>query len=207
MARVENELLNYQSKYEKDGVLINKLGITSPEELEKMEREITTFKLSKLYLNPGKQSFDINHYLAIHKYLFEDIYPFAGEIRNENIAKRTPFCLPQFIYPNLKYVLDEARHVMPTLTDIDKLVSYLAKLYSDLNIIHPFREGNGRAGREFIRQYIETTCKMNNLGEYEINFGEYDKTDFINAVIKADISCDYSELEKMFRNMIKTRTK
>ena len=91
MSRLESNLLNYSSKYLKDGVLINNLGLTDEEMLNKAERMITSYKLAKLYLNPGPQTFDTNHYLSIHKFLFEDIYPFAGEIRNENISKRIRF--------------------------------------------------------------------------------------------------------------------
>jgi len=202
MARLESELLNYESLYTKNGVLVNEFGIEDPDKLEKVEREITTFRLSKLYLDPGKQTFDVEHYLGIHKYLFDGIYSFAGEIRNENIKKRIPFCLPQLVYDNLKYTLDNARNKIRRLTDIDKLISFLPSLYSDLDVIHPFREGNGRTEREFIRQYIDVVCKINNLGSYELDFGFYDKQELIEATIKADITCDYTELEEMFRNML-----
>lgn len=108
MSRLESDLFNYKSKYEKDGILINKLGITDPKELEKAERMITGRKVSKLYIEPGKQTFDPQHYLSIHKYLFEDIYPFAGEIRSEVITKSFSFCLPQNIYNELKKTLEVA---------------------------------------------------------------------------------------------------
>ena len=205
MTRIESEVLNYKSRYEENGVLINKLGITDSKTLEKVERELTTFKLSKLYLNPGKQSFDINHYLSIHRYLFEDIYPFAGEIRSENIRKTTPFCLPQFIYQNLKCTLDDARYRLKGFDTIDKLISYLPELYSNLNVIHPFREGNGRTGREFIRQYVAFACEINNLGEYTVDFN-VDKQEFINAVIEANIGSN-DNLKSMFTTMAKGRNR
>ncbi len=206
MARLENELLNYESKYEKDNVLINKLGITDPILFEKAEREITGFKIARLYINPGKQTFDVNHYLSIHKYIFDDIYSFAGEIRDENIAKRTPFCPPQHICENLELTLANAKKMMRYLDTIDKLIDYVPVLYSDLNAIHPFREGNGRCGREFIRQYIKFVCKLNNLGPYEVDFGAVDKTEFIEAVIKADTT-DITPLKEMFKEMIVAKTR
>ena len=208
MARLDNELLNYKSKYQNGEVLNNKLGITDPMKLEEIERKLTAYKLSKLYLDPGKQTFDVNHYLSIHKYLFGEIYDFAGEIRNENINKVIPFCLPQLVYPNLKFTLDTARHMVKKLTDVDKLIKYVSSLYSDLDVIHPFREGNGRTEREFIRQYIDYVCKTNNLELLEIDYSRYDKDEFINAIIKADISCNYEELEDIFRNLIvKSKTR
>ena len=162
MSRLENELLNYESKYIKDGALINKLGLTDEEKLNKAERMITSYKLAKLYLQPGTQTFDVNHYLSIHKFLFEDIYPFAGEIRSENISKRIPFCLPNFIYQELDRVLRNAREKANSLDNRDKLLAFVTELHSDLDIIHPFREGNGRCEREFIRQFIDYVCNLNN---------------------------------------------
>ena len=104
MARIVDEILNYKSKDEDDGVLKNKLGIKDQESLSKAERMITSYKLAKLYLDPGEQTFDVKHYLSIHKFLFEDIYNFAGEIRTENSAKRIPFCVPDFIFSELTRV-------------------------------------------------------------------------------------------------------
>ena len=61
MSRLESDLLNYDSKYLKNGVLINKLGLEEEQALNKAERMITSYKLAKLYLNPGKQTFGVNH--------------------------------------------------------------------------------------------------------------------------------------------------
>ncbi|MBQ2639442.1 MAG: hypothetical protein IJF92_01600 [Bacilli bacterium] len=75
MSRLNSDLFNYESKYvEENGVLKNRLGITNSKDLEEVERVNTSYRLAKLYLNPGNQTFDIKHYLSIHKYLFEDIY-------------------------------------------------------------------------------------------------------------------------------------
>lgn len=187
MSRIENEVLNYESKYEKGGVLDNKLGIENDSSLNKAERMITSFKLAKLYLNPGKQSFDIEHYLSIHKFLFEDIYPFAGEIRDENISKSIPFCRPEFIAQELKRVLKIAMKLVPTITSREKLLKYVTELYSDLDVIHPFREGNGRTEREFMRQLIDYICQKNNLEPYNLDYSAIkDRDKYIDAVVKAD---------------------
>ena len=143
MSRIRDEVLDYTPKSVVNGVLVNKLNTKDSEELERVEREITALKLAKLYLNPGKQTFDVEHYLSIHKFLFEDIYDFAGEIRDEVIAKQIPFCLPQFIYDNLNQTLRDAQKNISKITDRTKLVQFLAVLYSDLDITHPFRDVNG----------------------------------------------------------------
>lgn len=64
MGRIDKELLNYKSKYIKDGVLINKLGIKDEDELNKAERMITSYKLSKMYLREDKIRFDVPYYIT-----------------------------------------------------------------------------------------------------------------------------------------------
>ena len=203
MARIREELLDYTPKSVVNGVLVNKLNINDSEELERVEREITALKLAKLYLNPGKQTFDVEHYLSIHKFLFEDIYDFAGEIRDEVIAKQIPFCLPQFIYDNLNQTLRDAQKNISKITDRTKLVQFLAVLYSDLDITHPFREGNGRVEREFLRQYVIEICKRNNLEEYVLDYSLIeDKEAFIQAVIVADAACNTTYLEQFIDKIL-----
>ena len=203
MARIRDEVLDYTPKSVVNGVLVNKLNIKDSEELERVEREITALKLAKLYLNPGKQTFDVEHYLSIHKFLFEDIYDFAGEIRDEVIAKQIPFCLPQFIYDNLNQTLRDAQKNISKITDRTKLVQFLAVLYSDLDITHPFREGNGRVKREFLRQYVIEICKRNNLEEYVLDYSLIeDKEAFIQAVIVADAACNTTYLEQFIDKIL-----
>ena len=203
MARIDSELLNYNSKYKQGDVLENKLGIDSVEKLDQAERMITTFKLSKLYLDPGTQTFDANHYISIHKFLFEDIYPFAGEIRQESISKRIPFCLPQYIYPELDRTLKNAIKKIPVIDNRDKLLRFITELYSDLDIIHPFREGNGRTEREFLRQFIDYICKVNNLEPYTLDYSKIeDKNALVEALVNADALLDYRELLMLFNNIL-----
>src|SRR5690606_22015555 len=78
-----------QSKYyyPNTNVLINKLNIWDEKELEISERRITTVKIAKLYEKPITGNFDMKHLQAIHKHIFQDIYPFAGKFRDEQIAK------------------------------------------------------------------------------------------------------------------------
>lgn len=171
--------------------------------LDKAERMITSYKLAKLYLEPGSQTFDVNHYLSIHKFLFEDIYSFAGEIRNENITKGIPFCLPNFIYENLHDTLRKANGKVKTIDSRDKLLIFITELFSDLNIIHPFREGNGRCEREFIRQFMDYICKTNNLEAYYLDYSLIeDNNSYLNAVIKAAANLDYSDLLMLFDSIL-----
>lgn len=208
MARIVDEILNYKSKDEDDGVLRNKLGIKDQESLSKAERMITSYKLVKLYLDPGEQTFDVKHYLSIHKFLFEDIYNFAGEIRTENIAKRIPFCVPDFIFSELTRVLKNARDNVYKIDSRDKLLRFIVELYAEVDIIHPFREGNGRVEREFIRQLMEYICKVNYLENYYLDYSLItDRNAYIDAVVKADALLDYNDLLLLFDSIMIVREK
>ena len=208
MSRIVDEILNYKSKDEDDGVLRNKLGIKDQESLSKAERMITSYKLAKLYLDPGEQTFDVKHYLSIHKFLFEDIYNFAGEIRTENIAKRIPFCVPDFIFSELTRVLKNARDNIYKIDSRDKLLRFIVELYAEIDIIHPFREGNGRVEREFIRQLMEYICKVNYLENYYLDYSLIiDRNAYIDAVVKADALLDYKDLLLLFDSIMVVREK
>ena len=204
-----DEPFNDQSLYiNTSGVLKNKLNLDDEELLNKAERMITSYKLAKLYLNPGKQTFDIEHYKRIHKFLFENIYPFAGQIRTEVISKRIPFCLPQYITMELKKLLDNLKYKIPKIKSRDDLLKFITEFYSDLDIIHPFREGNGRTEREFVRQLIDYICKTNGLEPYNLDYSLIDnKEEYINAVVKADALLDYSDLMVIFDRILVVKEK
>lgn len=203
--------VEYKSKYtvdEDDKVLRNKLGIWDEDSLNEAERMITSYKLANLYLSTGAQTFDAEHLKSIHKYLFEDIYPFAGEFRKENISKKITFCLVQFIEPELDRALKNAMKVVPKLVNRDALLRFVTEFYSDLDMIHPFREGNGRTEREFMRQYIDFVCKKNNLEQYYLDYSLIeDREAYIDAVVKADALCSYGDLMALFDRILLVKEK
>ena len=92
--------------YDGTTCLINKLNIHDEKQLEIIESNITLAKISTLQHDPINGRFDFKHYRAIHKFLFEDIYPFAGLFRNENIAKGN-FCFAEWIY-----IEDELKRIL-----------------------------------------------------------------------------------------------
>jgi cell filamentation protein len=135
-------------------VLINKLNIKDNQLLSEAERKIVLTKSYELRKNSKIGDFDLNHFLEIHKFLFEDIYPFAGKFRNENIAKGYfSFAEWQYIEPEIKRLFDKlkAENYLQGRSR-EELVKGLAYYLSELNVLHPFREGNGRTIREFIRE-------------------------------------------------------
>ncbi|MBR3161677.1 MAG: Fic family protein [Bacilli bacterium] len=201
MARL-NEIFDYKDRtVDEYGTLINKLNIMDPILLEQAERLITSYKLYKLCLNDEEniaKRFDKEHFYSIHKYLFEDIYPFAGQTRNEPTTKSYTFCLPQYIDNNLNIVLMKANKVYKSIKTKEDLVKFAANLYSDLDFIHAFREGNGRCEREFVRQYVKKIVKEQGLDNYVIEYDKIkNKEEYNKAVVKAAATLDTTELERI----------
>ncbi|MFA5603958.1 MAG: Fic family protein [Bacilli bacterium] len=175
-----DKVINFESLYCYPGtdILINKLGIKDKQLLENVDRGFSTFKLSKVYLRKFTGNFDLEHYLSIHRYVFEDLYYFAGEIRNENIQKSgIPFCRPEFVGQYLEYTLLQMKKDLRKVVDENSLLDYLAYYYGEIDIIHPFREGNGRVQREFFRQYMEYVNSKLNIPNYTFEYSKWTKED------------------------------
>ncbi len=176
--------------YKDTNVLKNKLNITDNTILEDVERKLVIVKLFELRQNRNIGNFDIEHFVGIHKFLFEDIYPFSGLFRTENISKGS------FSFANWEFIEQELRKLLNQLKEEDflkglnkeDLSKRLAYYMSELNVLHPFREGNGRTIREFIR---ELAYKNN----YLLNLQNIDPKDMLNACIKSVV--DPEDLEKM----------
>ena len=195
------------SRYDPDGfvqsiycypgtnILINKLGIRDEVLLKEAETQLTQLRLYKLQREPINGKFTVTHLLKIHNYIFQDIYYFAGKIREETILKgSTKFCESQYIKQNLDYYLNELKNEDYLQNKgIDEFSSRLAYYMAELNVIHPFREGNGRALREFIR-CIGLKCG------YIINWDSVDR----DRLFKASVMSvnDYSELAECFKACI-----
>lgn len=208
------ELYTDQSKYCYKGtsVLINKRNITNNDILLKVERIQVTYVLSNLYINPIVGKYDVAHYLKIHEVLFRDLYSFAGKLRDENISKEgIPFCRPEFIYDNLKELLQQMKKDSYKLKSEEELIDYLAFYYSEINIVHPFREGNGRTQREFFRELVLELNNRIDFGNYEIDFSklsDIDKKILILGSIEGATKGTTEYLKQFFRAcLIKTEQK
>ena len=164
--------------YPDSNVLKNKLNIRDNKLLKTAEEEITLIKQMELLKNPIKGNFSKAHLMNIHKFIFEDIYSFAGKIRREQISKAdTMFYPPNLIDRQLDKVFAKIKEKnMIKETDEEKIFDNLAYVMAELNIIHPFREGNGRSIREFIRLMAKR------MG-YDLNWGNVDKEGLMEASI------------------------
>ena len=140
------------------GVLYNKLGVSTAAGLEAAEREITHAALILLHESPVSPSYDLPHLREIHKRIFGDIYEWAGQIRTVAIAKGAMFCLPQYIDSSAAIIFREL-HDEDCLRGLsrDAFVGRLAYYLGEVNALHPFREGNGRAQRAFFAQLARST--------------------------------------------------
>lgn len=166
--------------YPNSNVLKNKLNITDNSILKTAEEEITLIKQMELLKNPIGGNFTKAHLMNIHKFIFEDIYSFAGKIRREQISKAdTMFYPPNLIDRELNKVFAKIKEKnMLRESDEEKVFDNLAYVMAELNIIHPFREGNGRSIREFIRLMAKR------MG-YDVNWGNVDKEELLSASIQS----------------------
>jgi cell filamentation protein len=140
-------------------VLRNLAEIHDPVELEREEAQDTTARLIQLRFHPIAGVFDAGHLRAIHRHLFQSMYSWAAEFRTVAIAKGgSPFCQPAFIESSLARLLTPLNSERQQWAGIGlrPFAGRAAWYLNELNAIHPFREGNGRTQREFIRELAVT---------------------------------------------------
>lgn len=156
-------------------MLENKLGITSLIELAKEEERITKIKALELFDSNKIEEFEIGTFKglsSIHNFLFSDVYPFAGKIRKENIAKGN-FRFASCIY--LEDILNKIDN-MPQDT-----FENIIKKYIEMNIAHPFREGNGRITRIWLDMILKK--ELNKV----IDWSKVNKEDYLLAMERSPV--------------------
>ena len=182
--------------YPNSSVLKNKLNIEDEKALSEAEREITAIKTLELIDRPLKGELNFNYIKRLHKHLFSDIYVWAGEIRRIDISKGNIFCQYELIEVNSEVLFNElkAENYLEGL-DKDTIIKRLAYYLGDLNTIHPFREGNGRVQRLFIRELASR------IG-YLVNFDGITTEEMIQASDKTFYH-DYEMMEDLLARVIK----
>lgn len=189
----------YGSKYCYTGttVLRNRFNIRDAGQLRKLDADISSIKQLHLIKEPVKGRFTVNHLCQIHKFLFDDIYPFAGHFRREDIMKgQTRFQGFAQISSKLAVLLSELKkenHLRGL--DFELLIERSAYYFAELNYIHPFREGNGRAIREFMRQLYD-------YNGYEVNWSAVSSEELLRAMEESVYATD--SLQRLL-NRILTR--
>ena len=156
-------------------ILKNKLGINDELELAKIEEKITKMKAMKLFETGELNTFEVGTFKGlseIHKYLFEDIYDFAGQVRTENISKSN------FRFASSMYLKEALKQIdkMPQ-SNFDEII----EKYIEMNIAHPFREGNGRSTRIWLDMILKKE-----IGKV-VDWSEIDKEDYLLAMERSPI--------------------
>ena len=156
-------------------VLQNKLNITDSLELSKMEEKISKKKALELFENEILDAYAVGSFkqlAAIHEYLFSDIYEFAGKIRTVNIAKGN------FRFAPVMYLEASLENIekMPQST-FDEIV----EKYVEMNIAHPFREGNGRSTRIWLDLLLKKELHL------VVDWSQVDKEDYLLAMERSPI--------------------
>ncbi len=156
-------------------LLKNKLGLSDEIELAKEEERITKIKAIQLFETGELNKFEVGTFKGlaqIHKYLFEDIYDFAGKIRTENISKS-----------NFRFA--SAMYLESALKQIDKMpqsnFDEIIEKYVEMNIAHPFREGNGRSTRIWLDMIFKKE-----LGKV-VDWSKVNKEDYLLAMERSPI--------------------
>ena len=155
--------------------LENKLGLTSSADLAREEERISKKKALELLENGMLDKLEAGKFSAlkvIHRYLFEDIYDFAGELRTVNIAKGS------FRFVPLMYLEAALENIdkMPQTT-FDEIV----EKYVEMNIAHPFREGNGRSTRIWLDLIFKTELQK------VVDWSKIDKDDYLLAMERSPV--------------------
>ena len=151
-------------------ILENKLNITHQVELAKAEEKISKQKAKQLFDSGDINKVKVGTFAGlsfIHAYLFEDIYPFAGNIRDVNIAKgTTAFARVMYLESSLKHI-----DAMPQST-FDEII----EKYVEMNVAHPFREGNGRATRIWLDMMLKKNIHR------VVDWNQVHKEDYLSAM-------------------------
>lgn len=156
-------------------MLDNKLGINNSTDLAREEERISKKKAVELFENNILDILEVGKFSTlqtIHKYLFEDIYDFAGKLRNVNIAKGN------FRFAPIIYIEEALKNIdkMPQST-FDEII----EKYVEMNVAHPFREGNGRNTRIWLDHILK-----NEIGKV-IDWSKVDKEDYLLAMERSPI--------------------
>ena len=169
-------------------LLKNKLGINNEIELAKEEERITKIKAIELFETEKLNKFEVGTFkrlAEIHKYLFQDIYEFAGKIRTENISKN-----------NFRFV--SSMYLEDALMKIDKMpqsnFDEIVEKYVEMNIAHPFREGNGRSTRIWLDMILKKE-----IGKV-VDWSKIDKEDYLLAMERSPIK--NTEIKTLLQNAL-----
>jgi cell filamentation protein len=182
----------------KTGLLRNLQEIKDPNELLFVESSAVTKRLQELYDNPIKIK-DSNALLEIHHFLFQDVYEWAGKVRTVNISKDgKPFFSGERFNMGFKYIDNLiAEYSVLNKKHRKEIANKLAEILDTVNYLHPFREGNGRTQREFLRLLALDKGLT-------LNLNPPDNKDIYERYMKGTIESDLSVLSDLIYELIES---
>lgn len=187
--------INSKYTYKGTDVLKNKLNIQDEELLKEYETRLVAFKIATINSVKLPQGYTPERLKFIHKYLFDEIFYFAGEYRQENITKDNfRFSEFEYIEDNIQRIFNNIKIEEMKKLSFDKFVKHISYIMTELNVLHPFREGNGRTIRELVRE-ICFDCG------YAIDWYEINHDDILRVAKLAIL--DETEQIKMLKRSIK----
>ena len=178
-------------------VLKNIPDIRDAEILETFEQRATALRFNEAMKAIRNDPLALSTWKKLHRTLFQDVYSWAGEIRTVHLAKgNTVFAIPQHIEAQAQELFTKfgAEKLQPG--DRDALVDRLAYYFAEMNVLHPFREGNGRTQKML---FDEITVRFG----VEIDWAHIGTGDFLDAIVRAYHSQDYSKIQNIFRKVLR----
>lgn len=163
-------------------ILKNKLGLKNQKELDNAETLLLADTYTHFFelLKKDKVKFDLDLLFAIHKYFLNTLYDWAGKVRTVDISKDGMLFAPiKYIDESLKTFNKLLKTTLPKQSNAkDELAQKLAIIHNEFNVIHPFREGNGRT----IRLFLDLIAA--NLGYDPIDWSKQSNSNYLKACIK-----------------------
>lgn len=182
---------------EEGAVPVNKFNITDLAKLQRVETPLALRRLLELQRDPIRGRFDTRHLQRVHRYIFQDVYPWAGELRTVNISKPDAmFPPPQYLRESLDTLFAELAHESLLKNMAAAAWAHRAAYFlGEINAIHPFREGNGRTQREFVRELAFA-------GGHRLAWKGHTQEEMIEASKLSHLRRDYSVLERILRDSL-----
>lgn len=174
--------------------LVNKLGITNQDKLDKIEALSVENALSNGLSDKAKE-LSPNGLKQMHKEFFNSIYEWAGQARHYTTGRGIPFCRPEYIDNMLNKLYDKLNKALASNPSREKFVKISAEFIGDLNSIHPFIDGNGRTQRSSLSIIAEKAG-------YHLDINRIDKNEWYRSAEICHNAADYSGFEKIISDLI-----